>query len=45
MTDPRLRPVEVEGEVEGLEEEQDLIPGSGSTDLHTIYILFEKAAF
>lgn len=29
----------------GLEEEYELNPGSGSTDLHTIYILFEEAAF
>lgn len=29
----------------GLEEEHDLIPGSGSTDLHTIYVLFEEAGF
>lgn len=45
LTQPRPCPMEVEGAVEGLEEEHDLIPGSGSTDLHTIYILFEEAAF
>lgn len=45
LTEPCPYPVEVEGAVGVLEEEHDLIPGWGSTDLHTIYILFEEAAF